>query len=262
MRKIVLVLMAFLCLLVLAPPAWSQPSPTPSWGGMILPAPNIFNAVQTPKITTTPALLASILTNGTMTSNISGWSGANWAWNAANGGEALHTAVATTALTGTGSPVVGTSYLVTYTVKFATAGTVTMSFGGLTDTAKSASGVYTYYGTATATTALVFTPTSPFDGAVQLVSLQQAGPALTTCGTGAALQQGSSRMAGKVTPGATISACTITFETAYTNTPACFVQSNTTALTNYVSAASNSAITATFSGNVASFQYFCVGLNE
>ena len=115
---------------------------------------------------------ASILTNGSMASNIIGWTGANWAYNSANGGEALHTTGATTALSSSNAVSSGTQYFIAYTVQYGTTGTVTMSVGGLTDTAKSASGLYTFEGKATATTAITFTPTSTFDGSVQLVLVQ------------------------------------------------------------------------------------------
>ena len=71
---------------------------------------------------------ASMTTNGSMASNITGWSGANWAWNSANSGEALHTTGATTALTGTDTYVIGRTYLVTYNVYYTSGVSVTMSF--------------------------------------------------------------------------------------------------------------------------------------
>lgn len=54
-------------------------------------------------------------------------------------------------------------------------------------------------------------------------------PAVSTCGTGAALATGSSDTAGKITVGTTAAnACTLTFGTAYTTAPFCVVQNATT----------------------------------
>lgn len=216
------------------------------------------------KVTTIAPAAASLLTNGAMTTDLTGWSGANWAWNAANGGEALHTAGATTALSSADNVVSGQSYLVTYTVHYGAAGDVTMSVGGLTDAARSTSNTFTYYGTATATTPIAFTPSNDFDGAVTLVSVQAMGPALTSCGTGPTLTRGSSSIAGTVVMGSgSPTACTLTYATAFTGTPACSITPTYNA-TAYLSAQSNSAFTATFSaGNATSgFNYSCVGLNE
>jgi hypothetical protein len=213
-------------------------------------------------ITSTAPLAATMTTNGTMAANITGWSGANWAWNAANSGEALHTAGATTALTGTDVYVSGQSYLVTYTVYLTTGTSVTMSFGGLTDTARTASGTYTYYGTATATTAMSFTPTSDFAGAITRVSVQAMGPALTSCGTAPSLQRGSGNMTGFITTGSgSPTACTATFATAFTNIPVCQITPSS-AVASGITARSNAAFTATFASTVTGFHYNCIGLNE
>ena len=214
------------------------------------------------KISTTAPLAASMTTNGAMTSNITGWTGANWAWNAANGGEALHTTGATTALTGTDTYVSGQSYLVTYHVILTSGTSVTMSFGGITDTARTATGTYTKWATATATTAMAFTPTSDFAGAINLVSVQAQGPAITSCGTSPSLQQGSSSIAGYVTTGSgSPTACTLTYATAFTNTPACVVTPITGVMPS-ITARSNAAFTTTFSATTTGFSYYCLGLNE
>lgn len=192
---------------------------------------------------------------------ISGWSGANWTYSYANGGESLHKTGATTALSSSNAVVSGQAYLTTYTVKYGTAGNVTMSAGGLTDSARSSSGTFTYYGTATATTAIEFTPSTDFDGAVQLVSVQALGPALTSCGTAPSVQQGSGRAAGNITTGSSSpTACTVTFATAFNNAPACVV-TPATAVTSAISA-SASAFTVTFSATTTGFSYRCTGLNN
>jgi len=122
--------------------------------------------------------------------SLTGWSGANWAYNAANGGEALHTTTVTTALTSTYSCVNGQSYLATYTV-YMTAGTsVTFSAGGQTDTARTAAGTYSFAFTANATTAPKFTPTADFNGAVTSVYLQPMGDLMALAGTDGVIGSG------------------------------------------------------------------------
>ena len=100
------------------------------------------------------------------------WAGANWAISS---NTALHTAGATTALTQAAATVVAsppTTYKLTFDVVGGTAGTITPSAGGCTMTARAfGSASYTSYFTATETTALAFTPTSAFDGALDNVVL-------------------------------------------------------------------------------------------
>lgn len=112
-----------------------------------------------------------IITNGTFTGAITGWSGgANWT---AVSDRAKHTAGATQALTQAAAVVVsGVSYTLTYDVAVRSAGTVTASCGGQSDTAKDADGSYTFTFTASATTALAFTPDTDFDGAIDNVTLE------------------------------------------------------------------------------------------
>jgi hypothetical protein len=236
-----------------------------------------FDVVNADRLTTTGKIASSLLTNGAMTSNITGWTGTHWAYSSANGGEALHTAGTgnTTALSSANALVSGQPYLISYTVQYGTAGSATMSAGGLTDTARSASGTFTYYGTATATTAIAFTPSATFDGAVQLVSVQAQGPALTSCGTGPSIQQGSDRVAGNVTMGSgSPAACTVTFASAFTNTPACVVTPATVSAAAVMPTivATNAGFTASFSATATApatapatttgFSYVCVGLDE
>jgi hypothetical protein len=114
------------------------------------------------------------VTNGGFTSDLTGWSGANWAYSS---GTALHTAGATTALSQAAATVTsGRSYTLTFSVVGGSAGTVTPSVGGITLTARSYGSVtYTETFTATATTALAFTPSSTFDGAIDGVRLVEYG---------------------------------------------------------------------------------------
>ena len=79
----------------------------------------LIAGVSTPtKLTTIAPIGTTVITNGAMTTNLTGWSGANWAWNAANGGEALHTSGSTTALSSSNNVVGGQDYIVTYTVNY------------------------------------------------------------------------------------------------------------------------------------------------
>lgn len=117
---------------------------------------------------------ANIVTNGTFTTDLTGWSGANWAWNAGSGGKALHSAGATTALIqGAATVTIGTIYERTFDTIGRTAGTITASAGGVTGTAISADATtIREFFTATATTAIAFTPTTTFDGAIDNVTLK------------------------------------------------------------------------------------------
>jgi hypothetical protein len=116
---------------------------------------------------------SEIVTNGTFDTNLTGWAGSGWAWE--SGGRARHSS-GTTALTQSAATVViGKTYEVKYDVYGVTAGSVTMSIGGQSGTAKSAAGSYTDRITATATTALKFTPTTDFNGAIDNVSVSESG---------------------------------------------------------------------------------------
>jgi hypothetical protein len=138
-------------------------------------------------------------------------------------------------------------------------GTVTPGFGGLSGSAQTATNTYTYYATATSTAVVAFTPTTGFTGTVTLVSVVAQGPAFTSCGT-AVVEQGSNDYAGRVTTAA--SGCVMTFQTAYTNVPACvFTPGSLPTGYAYVSAASASSVTFTAAGMTA-FTYSCTGLNE
>ena len=184
-------------------------------------------------------------------------SGTNWSGSGL--GPYTHTS-GTTALTSSGCTalVAGQSYLLTYSMVAGGGGTVTPSFGGLTGSAQSATGTYTQYGTASATTATAFTPTTGFTGTVTLVSVVAQGPKATSCGT-AVVVQGSTDHGGKLTTA--VSGCVITFQTAYTNAPSCFFEPDNT-VTGYASqAVTNSTLTVTATG-MTSFDYLCVGLNE
>jgi hypothetical protein len=134
-------------------PAWSA---TPTLGGLTLSG----------------TAGASLVSNGDFATNLTGWSGANWAWSGtAPALGAKHTTGSTVALTQAGATVVaGTRYRLTFAIKGRNTGTVTPSVGGATFAAtSSATNTLNFY--ATATTALAFTPSTNFDGAVDDVVL-------------------------------------------------------------------------------------------
>ncbi len=123
-------------------------------------------------ITATSTVGANGVTNGNFDTDLTGWSGANWAWNAGGGdGYALHTAGSTTALTSTFTAVSGQSYKVTFTVRNMTTGTVVPGLG-TSASIVSANGTYTEYFVANSASALTFTPTSTFDGGIDTVLVQ------------------------------------------------------------------------------------------
>lgn len=113
-----------------------------------------------------------VVTNPTFTTDLTGWTGTNWAQAA---GAALHTAGATAALTQNITVENGKTYLVTFVVAGRTAGTVTPGIGAVNGTAVSADGTVSQYITAAASgsVALNFTPSSTFDGSVDTIVVQE-----------------------------------------------------------------------------------------
>jgi len=83
-------------------------------------------------------------------------------------------------------------------------------------------------------------------------------PALSSCGTGAALSTGSNDVAGTVTTGSGATTCTITFGTAYAIAPSCVVQTQGAA-TQPTYTVSATAITATVSIASTAYNYICIG---
>ena len=104
-------------------------------------------------------------------SELAGVTGTGTNWVLASGATNLnvggytHTVGSTTALTTSLAAVVGTYYQITYTITGRTAGSITIAYGGTSTfpTATGASGPR-----ATATTALIITPTTDFDGTIVL----------------------------------------------------------------------------------------------
>jgi len=112
-----------------------------------------------------------LITNGDFVTDLTGWTGTNWAWSA---GTALHSAGATAALTQAACPaVIGKKYKVAYTISGRTAGTLTLSFGGISGSAKNDNGTYIEYIIATSTDAIAFTPSTDFNGALDNISVKE-----------------------------------------------------------------------------------------
>ena len=91
-------------------------------------------------------------------------------------------------------------------------------------------------------------------------------PAISVCGTNPTLTAGSTNYKGTVTVGSggPTTACTVTFGTAFTNTPSCEITSSFLDGGHYFSAKTNAVFTVTFANNAtsSSFDYSCIGLNE
>jgi hypothetical protein len=119
-----------------------------------------FNGLSTIQGTTasdTAPLGAELLTTGTGDAS---WTGTDFATGY------THVAGSTTTLTSTLAAVVNTFYQITYTVTGRTAGSFTISFGGFTSGALTATGATGPRATTTDT--LVITPTSDFNGTIVL----------------------------------------------------------------------------------------------
>ena len=99
-----------------------------------------------------------------------------------------------------------------------------------------------------------------FDAKFHLGFVSPATPAVTSCGSGAAMVAGSTDVAGGVTIGATATACTIAFKIAYAAAPFCALtdKSVVSDLTSYTVSTTAIALTMTSnSGDVV--EYVCHG---
>lgn len=84
-------------------------------------------------------------------------------------------------------------------------------------------------------------------------------PVLSSCGTSPAITTGSSDVAGEITEGTIATGCTITFQTAFKQTPFCTITEQSGLSASYTT--SNSAITITNIGALSStkLNYMCIG---
>lgn len=105
----------------------------------------------------TPYVTSELCPNGTFASGTSWTTGTGWAIAA---GVASISAAATGNLTSTLLAVAGYAYEITYTVTARSAGSVTVTFGGATGTARSATGTYTETLITSSAAALVFAGTT------------------------------------------------------------------------------------------------------
>ena len=112
------------------------------------------------------------LTNGEFTSDLSSWSGANWAWSA---GTALHTAGSTAGLAQSTLDLPADNWRVTYDITGRTAGTVTPLLGIVAGTTESSNATHTevIVTTISSTTTFQLSPSSDFDGAIDNVKVQR-----------------------------------------------------------------------------------------
>ena len=116
---------------------------------------------------------AEKVTNGTFTGDATGWTlGAAWAYNA---NTVVKNADGTTTLAQDVSAVADEIYRVEYAVSGWSVGTVTVSVGGVSGTARGANGTYVEYITATGTGNLIFTPTNTARFTVDTVSVKKVG---------------------------------------------------------------------------------------
>jgi len=119
---------------------------------------------------TTPSFAANRVSNGTFTTDLTGWTGANWAYSS---GKARHTAGAITALTQAGTTgTVGRTEKLSFAISNRTAGTVKIEIGGEQSASYSATPTSAVYLTPTTTGALKIVPSSDFDGDIDNVTCQ------------------------------------------------------------------------------------------
>lgn len=138
----------------------------------------------------------NLLTNPSFDTDLSGWTvGANWAWNAA--GAAKHTAGSTAALSQAVTLVAGETYRINWTMSGRTAGSVTFALGanvtgGITSVSSSTS-----LAAPAASTTFTITPTTDFDGLIEVTGVNLLNPtvaSIATDGSGSSL--GELRMIG------------------------------------------------------------------
>lgn len=120
---------------------------------------------------------SDLVTNGDFTTNLDGWNGLNWVWDAGDGGKALHTpgsghderlTSASTML------VIGKVYRIQYTVRDRTAGTVTPLCGTTLGQACDTNGTFTEWIRCAGNTFLWFEPSEFFDGSLDDISCHEA----------------------------------------------------------------------------------------
>ena len=152
---------------------------------------SVFNI--TPSFSGNPTInsdyAANRVANGTFNTDLTGWSGANWTWDAS--GAVIHASGATTALTQAGTVgVVGQKEKITFTIGGTPASTVTVGIGGQTSSTFNTTGTKTVYLTSTTTSALAFTPATGFTGTIDNVTVQAQTNGLLTVDGGITVNNG------------------------------------------------------------------------
>jgi len=104
--------------------------------------------------------------------------GTNWTGTAFSGAGYTHATGSTVALTSTLAAVIGTYYQITYTINTRTAGSITINYGGTSNSTITATG--TWGPLATSTAVLSITPTTDFDGTLVLSIKAQTGFSIAT----------------------------------------------------------------------------------
>lgn len=115
-----------------------------------------------------------VITNPDFASDLSGWTGgADWTWDAT--GKALHTAGTANTFYPTTPLVIvqGNNYKVVFTISSYSAGSITMTLGGVLGTVRGENGTFTSYVIAATTDNLIFSPTSTFAGMLDDISVKQ-----------------------------------------------------------------------------------------
>lgn len=110
--------------------------------------------------------------NTTFTTS-TGWTfGTGWSHDATNG-EADFAGGGTATLSYDAGEISGEVYLITYTIKNRTAGFVTASIAGVSDSLQISNGTYQFSVHATSTANMTFTPSSTFNGSIDDVSVKK-----------------------------------------------------------------------------------------
>jgi len=115
-----------------------------------------------------------VITNPDFTTDLTGWTGgADWTWHAT--GKAVHAATAGNTFYPTVSVVIvaDNTYKVTFTISGYSAGSITMTLGGVLGTVREENGTFSSYVVASNTDNLIFTPTTTFVGMLDDISVKQ-----------------------------------------------------------------------------------------
>lgn len=123
-------------------------------------------------LTAVPVVGGEMVVNGDFATSGTWIWGTGWSHDAVNL-EADHTPGNTAALEQNVSVIAAKTYLVTFTIKNRTAGSVVPTLGGVNGNTRGADGVYSETITASTTGNLKFTPSTDFDGSIDDVSVKE-----------------------------------------------------------------------------------------